>query len=150
MTQGTRGQGEGDMTYPSNPVDTHTPPPTPPSPAPAYAGGVAAGLAIGAHLLAQPVAAACLMVAAAALEILYLAAMPYTGPIINPPPPPPPSRAGRWLIATAAILFALAVLAFGLESRLGFLGAGVLGIVSLVGGFLAPTGQASPAVAAQR
>jgi len=147
MAEGTRSQGTEDMTYPTNPVDVNTPPPInapPPRPA-AYGGGAAAALAVVAYLLGQPVLAAWLMVAAEGLLILFLAAMPYTGPIINPPPPPPPTRSLRPLIATAAILFGLAVLGFGLQSRLGFLGAGVAGIAAALGGLLLPGGRTAAA-----
>ncbi len=141
MTEGTQGQGTENLTYPTNPVDVHTPPtnnppPPPPPPALGFAAAALAVLAVGAHLLGRPVLAVWLMMGAEGLSILLLAAMPYTGPIVNPPPPPPPTRGWRALIATAAILFGLAVLGFGLQSRLGFLDAGVAGIVAALGGLM--------------
>lgn len=154
MSEGTTSrQGTEDITYPTNPVDVHTPPPSappPPTPTLAYIGGLAAALAVGAYLLGQPVAGVWLMVAGEAFLIANLAAMPYTGPIINPPPPPPPTRPVRPLIAVAAVLFGLAVLGFGFQSRLGFLGAGVAGIAAVLGGLLLPGGQAAPSATAAR
>jgi hypothetical protein len=149
MTKSTVGPGEENIAYPSNPIDVHTPPPPPMPPpprAPAVLGAVAALLALGAYLYGQGVLAGVITVVAQALLILYLSAIPYTGPVNNPPPPPPPIRRERVLIAVAAILFGIAMLSLAIQSRPGFLGAGVAGLLSVAGGLLLPGGKGASMV----
>jgi hypothetical protein len=127
MSDPFKSQGDArSMPVPTQPLDPH---PLPPRRGLILASIAFALAAAALSFVGQWLAGAIVLAVAQGLAAFYLSvAMPPAGPIINPPPPPPPGRPPALeLIVTAIALFAGALIAYGLQSRAGFVGLSLLG-----------------------
>lgn len=123
MADETTSTQDEEMVYKPPPIN----PPSPTAMMLAWFGALAAlGALIVFHLRRGELAAG-LAVAGQFLTALSLAAMPYSGPPINPPVPP---RRYAWLAAVAIGALGVALLGLLRDSALGFVWPAALAVVA--------------------